>query len=357
MAFDKLMQFIQEERPKIDTVMEQIMRQANTVLSEELPDEYNEVLNHIHSFAMSKGKRLRPILTLLGYKGVKGYVSEAVYPVASALELLHASFLVHDDIMDRDEIRRGEPSLWKRLENGVKILDGTEDALALAIIPGNILNAYSNYAVLSAPLPAETKLRATQHLLDIINVTNRGQILDVLVGKMPVEKVREEDVMKVHELKTARYTFESPLHMGAIAAEAGEQVFQWYSDYAIPVGIAFQLQDDILGLYGDEKKVGKPVGSDVREGKRTLLVVKAYQWGNDYQRKRIKELLGKKDLTLEELEEFREIVRETGALDYTVKKAEELVEQGKGAIERADIDGETKEILKELAEYIIKREK
>ncbi|MBR9707277.1 MAG: polyprenyl synthetase family protein, partial [Candidatus Diapherotrites archaeon] len=129
-----------------------------------------------------------------------------------------------------------------------------------------------------------------------------------------------------------------------------------FSDYAIPVGTGFQLQDDMLGLYGDEKKLGKPVGSDVIEGKRNLLILKALELGSETDKAIINKYLGKKDLTEEELEAVRSVVKSTGSFDFVKKEAYALVDKGVAALEGSDLQPEAKEFLRGIALYMVKRE-
>jgi geranylgeranyl diphosphate synthase type I len=160
----------------------------------------------------------------------------------------------------------------------------------------------------------------------------------------------------MYENKTAKYTIEGPLHLGAILAGAKDELLDALSKYAVPVGIAFQIQDDILGIFGSEKKLGKPVGSDIEEGKQTLLVVKAGEKADRSQLKKMNYLLGKPNLNHREIEEFRNIITDTGSLDYAKNLARKLITKGKQALISAKIKKETKDFLLGIADYMISRE-
>jgi geranylgeranyl diphosphate synthase type I len=185
-------------------------------------------------------------------------------------------------------------------------------------------------------------------------VTVSGEIFDVILEAKG--SATEKEVLEVHRNKTAKYTVEGPLHLGAMLAGADGKMLRDLSDYAIPVGTAFQIQDDILGAFGNEKKLGKPVCSDLREGKQTLLVVKALENSDRHQKRMIEELLGKKEATEEEIEEFRQIVRNTGSLEYSQALARKLIDRGKEALKSSSLAGGTKEFLSGIADYIVNRE-
>jgi len=169
--------------------------------------------------------------------------------------------------------------------------------------------------------------------------------------------VTEKDITDIHTLKTAIYTIEGPLHIGAILAGAGKEDLGELSDFAIPLGKAFQTQDDILGMFGTREKIGKPVGSDVREGKKTLLMVKALELGSPTQRKFIQRCLGNKRLTFKQLEKLREIVTKTGSLDYSKRLIERYSDEARVALGKLKISNEGRQFFMYICNYIIQRDK
>jgi geranylgeranyl diphosphate synthase type I len=144
--------------------------------------------------------------------------------------------------------------------------------------------------------------------------------------------------------------------MGAILGGADEDSIKNISSYSIPIGIAFQIQDDILGIFGSEKKIGKSVGADIREGKQTILLAKAREWADKAQREIIKKCIGNNDLTKDDISEFQGVIKDTGALEYARKKADELITIGKDEIRKARLDDGSKEFLLGLAQYMMERE-
>jgi len=319
------------------------------------------VVEEISKFTLGGGKRLRPLLMILGYAGSKGVVDSRIVRASISIELVHSYLLMHDDVMDRDEFRRGRPTVWRAFRDLHAEAYGLEEAThygySMAIIAGDLAAAYAVQALLRSEFEYDVVLKAVELIQDVIEKTGHGQILDMTLEKEPLSAVKEEDVLEVHRLKTALYTIDGPLRMGGILARADEDLLRAYTRYAIPVGIAFQLQDDILGVFGDEAIVGKPVDSDIKEGKRTLLVVKAWERATPEQRRVMERVLGNRLASKEEVEMVREIMRSTGALDYVRELALRLAREGSSALDEADVSSDVREVLKDLAKVVVERVK
>ncbi|MEM4575911.1 MAG: polyprenyl synthetase family protein [Candidatus Nezhaarchaeales archaeon] len=329
---------------------------------ESLSDERRRrVVEEIARFTLSGGKRIRPSLMILGYAGSKGVVDSRIVRASIAIELAHSYLLIHDDVMDRDEIRRGRPTVWKTFTDIHLKLYGYEDSThygySMAIIAGDLAATYAVQAILQSNFEYDVVLKAIELMQDVVEKTGYGQILDITLKKEPINAIKEEDVLEVHKLKTAIYTIDGPLRIGGVLARADEELLNVYSNYAIPVGIAFQLQDDILGVFGDEAVVGKPVGSDIREGKRTLLVIKAWEWASPGQRKILERTLGNDLASREDIEEVKDVIRMTGALDYTRELALNLARKGSSVLDEADISSDVRDILRDLARLVVERMK
>jgi len=316
-----------------------------------------EALNIIEEYTLRGGKRIRAILMILGYKMYGGKDEKAIVEAASSLELIQSYLLIHDDIMDESELRRGKKTVHRiyediHLKNG---FGGNPQRFgeSMALIAGDLANTYAMEILASSDFPDNLKIMALKKLNEVIEYTGYGQIIDVYSSML--ENFGENDLLLLHKYKTARYTVEGPLVLGATLAGRGEEE-EKIRNFAIPIGIAFQLQDDILGLFGDEERIGKPVTSDLAEGKKTLLILKALEKGSEEDRKIILSALGNPAVTHEQLKDVREIVRKTGSLDYSINLARKLVNQGKGALSTLDVENEDyRTILKELADYLINR--
>jgi geranylgeranyl diphosphate synthase type I len=200
-------------------------------------------------------------------------------------------------------------------------------------------------------------LEAVSRLLRGIVNTGFGQAFDITL--QAEGGGTEQDVFDLHLAKTAIYTYENPLHIGAILAGGQEDDLELLSEYARPGGIAFQLQDDMLGLFGDPDETGKSDFSDLIQRKVTQLVIKALELANDKQKARLLELWGKKDVNVAEAEEFRQLIAKTGSLDYSRATAVKFAEKAKAVtlkMRAKGWDSEAVDYLEGIAQYMIERE-
>lgn len=317
-----------------------------------------EMMEYILEYNLRGGKRIRPILTIFGYKTCGGKNINAIIDAALAVELMESFLLIHDDIMDQDELRRGYLTMHKIYENKCKRNYKSKDAKrfgeSMAMIAGDIVAIMGNEAILNSNFPIENKLKAIDKFNSSVINTCFGQAIDVKSGYE--ETTTEKDIKRLYELKTAIYTFEGPLFIGALLAGASKSQLNSLKQYAMPLGKAFQYQDDILGLYGTKKKIGKPIGSDIKEGKKTLLILKALEKTNKSDSKFIKNCLGNENITLNDIKKIRKIVKDTGSLDYSKLKAKNYVKKSKKMIITADLNKSGKEFLLDLADFVINRE-
>lgn len=305
------------------------------------------------------GKRIRGGLVKLGYECFKRPDKDKLLPTSAAVEITHGSILVHDDIIDRGELRHGRPTVHRRYEDFHKKHYKKGDPLhygeSMAIMVGDI-GVYAAIDLISkGSFPEKVKHKVIQELIDFMIKTIYGENLDVDLAYR--EKIKEKDIATINTLKTAYYTIVGPLKMGGILAEASNWRLKRFEDYGIPIGVAFQLQDDILGMFGSVEKLGKPVDSDIKEGKNTLLYTQALKRGTAAQRKRLTSLWGKKDITPGEVEEARKIIKDTGSLEHSQKLARRLVEKGKKTVPKITKNKELQEVFLSLADFIVKREK
>lgn len=323
-----------------------------------MPKEFSETVLNIREFVLRGGKRLRPTLFYCGYILAGGTDKKEALRVAIALEFLHTGLLIHDDVMDRDNVRHGGPSMHYKYETdyGVKLgrVDLQHFGFSMAVCAGDAALAWSYEALVNNNFEDRLKIRAVALMSDILTETTMGQMMDesLQIGN----DFDEQMIEKVYDYKTARYTIMGPLQLGAIFAGAGETEVDFMSEFAIPLGVAFQMQDDILGVFGDMKKTGKPVGSDLREGKKTLLVAYAIKNAAAEDREFILSHLGKKDLTQEDVMKMREIIENSGALKYSEDKISRLTQDFLDKLENGGDDAGNKYLaLKDLAGYLLKR--
>jgi len=289
------------------------------------------------------GKRLRPCLALTACEAVGGKAEDAL-EAATALELLHSFTLIHDDIMDRDEFRRNVKT--------VHILWGEP----IAIIAGDALFAKVFEAVAANAKRLELDGTRAVELFDTLSKASfeicQGQALDMLFeGRADVS---EAEYMRMVSGKTGAL-LEASLKVGALLGKGEPEQVSALAEYGRLIGIAFQMQDDVLGVAGAQEKFGKPIGSDIRKGKRTLIVVKALATAPQNEKSTLLHALGKRDASKAELKAAIDVLKRAGAIDYVAERARELVAQAKSKL-KALPESRAREVLSELADFTIKRE-
>jgi len=353
---DTLAHYQTEVNKRLEVFFDQKIKEAA-----EISEYTREVALNAHEYTLRGGKRLRPIFCIYGYKCFSAENIEAIIAASISLELMQSYLLIHDDVMDEDELRRGKPTfhivcraLGERLFGTTSNNKALKFGENIAIAAGDLLEAYGEEVLVKSPFKSEYVKKAVAKYAEIVKQVGYGQILDITAGLKG--SVTEDEIMMIHKLKTASYTIEGPLHIGALLAGANDADLQMLSNYGVPLGLAFQIQDDILGLFGSEEKTGKPVGSDIREGKKTLLIFHALKRCTDKEKEVLLKALGNPRITLKEIERIRDIVRETGSLDYSKTLVDELTARAIQAIKDAPFRTEAKEFLTQIADFIGTRE-
>lgn len=297
------------------------------------------------------GKRLRPAFAYWGWRGAGGADSEEAVAAATALELLQACALIHDDVMDGSDTRRGMPAAHRRfatLHRGNGWLGSSEGfGVGAAILLGDLCLSWADELLMSCGLPAEAVLRG-KPVYDVMRTElMAGQYLDLLEQAMGGGSA--ERAMRVVRFKAAKYTIERPLHLGAALAGAPEDLVVAYSGYGLPLGEAFQLRDDVLGVFGVPSQTGKPAGDDLREGKRTVLVATAVEAASPAQAALLRRHLGDPALDAAGVEALREVITDTGALAHVEALITALTDQSLRAIDSVEVAEPAHEILRSLA--------
>ena len=309
--------------------------------SGKISPEGRDLVQAIKDFILRGGKRLRPALVYFAYQACGGRNEEAVIYTSQAIEFLHTFALIHDDIIDRSFLRRGGPTVNKILGN------------ERAIWVGDLAMVFADEIFTSSPF----KDKIIREARKVYNLLREevvfGEYMDIIEGGK--KEFNEKKIMKILEYKSGKYTIERPLHLGAALAEANKEAFAVLSRYGVPLGIAFQIKDDILGMFGKEKEVGKPVDSDLKEGKKTLLIAKAVERLKGKRKGKLLSLLGNQNVNAADLQWVRRVIEETGSLDYSQKLAQKLIREAKEAMAGSRFKKEGKEFLLGIADYILER--
>jgi len=286
------------------------------------------LLNAIKDFVLRDGKRVRPVLFLIGYQGFSSKTPKGLYRSSISMELLHDFLLIHDDIIDRSDTRRGKPSMHKVFENyldknGYKKTTGQD----LAIMAGDIIYALAIDAFCAIQENALRKEEALKKYIEGTVYTGIGELEEVLYETKKLEDVSKDDIYKIYDLKTAYYTFACPLACGALIAGADKKEVNMLLKYGLYLGRAFQIKDDILGVFGNKKKIGKSPLTDIQEGKKTILLWYAYNHSDKNVKLKIKNIIGKKKVTYKDLSIVRRVMGDSGALEYSKKQIDFFIQE------------------------------
>ena len=313
-----------------------------------LPLDLKPVHEALTDYLLRGGKRMRGALALLGCEAASAR-PELARNASLGLELLHAYLLIHDDFMDGDELRRGGPTLHVALGKRSPHLGDS-----LAILAGSLCEAWAVELLLSSPVEPERTLRAAKLLCQALQSVILGQSLDLAAPFEP--PLDDGGVARLQALKTGSYTFELPLRIGAVLGGASAAVLDALERFARPLGIAFQIADDLLGTLGSTEVTGKPSGSDLREGKRTLLLARALRMATPSDAALLRESLGRRDLQEASVEAARGVLIRSGAAASCREEADRLLRQALAALDGAPISEPVTRTLREIATYAVRRE-
>ncbi len=300
------------------------------------------------------GKRLRPAFAYWGWRAVSSAHPEddaAVLRAVAALEFVHGSALVHDDVMDAAATRRGRPATHIGFadRHTTQSLDGSPELFGTgaAILVGDLALVWSDELLRRSGISTGALARARPVWDTMRTEVTAGQYLDLLraAGGLP----GPEGALKVARYKSAGYTVQRPLHLGAAIADAGPEVVEAYTEVALPLGEAFQLRDDVLGVFGDPEVTGKSADEDLREGKQTLLVALTETETDDAGRALLRRVLGDPSASAPELDAVRDLMRSTGALDRVEERIARQTVAARQAIADAPVLDEAQSALDALA--------
>ena len=300
------------------------------------------------------GKRFRAAFCYWGHHAVAGMVAPedeaALVRACGSLELLHASALVHDDYMDASDVRRGRPATHREFgalhqRSGWRG-DAEQYGAAAAILLGDLLLSWADELLRTCGLDGE-RVRAAQAFFDLTrSEVVTGQFLDVSAQARGASDV--DLAMNVLRYKSAKYSIERPLHIGAALAGASGRTIGQLTRFGLPLGEAFQLRDDLLGVFGDPEATGKPAGDDLTEGKRTVLVALALDALSPKDARHLDASLGE-PLDEERVTRLRELIDGSGARAQVEQVIDELTERALTALDAAEIDDRARGVLRTLA--------
>jgi geranylgeranyl diphosphate synthase, type I len=320
------------------------------------------VTDALTRFALESGKRLRPAFVYWGYRGAGGAAdgpaAGAAIRASCSVELLHVCALIHDDIMDGSEVRRGRPAMHVGFAGLHRGRSWRGDPAAFgegaAMLMGDLAFTWADVALAEAGLPDGRLAAALRVFNRLRSELMGGQYLDLVEARRGAPD--EAAVRRVLTYKSGKYTIERPLHLGHAIADGGPALAAAYSAYGLPLGEAFQLRDDILGVFGAPEVTGKPAGDDLREGKETYLVMLARRRAGRAGRQLLEAALGNAKLSEDEVAEVRRLLADCGALLATEARIGELLAEAKAALAAtAGIDETARSVLLALADHVTDR--
>jgi geranylgeranyl diphosphate synthase, type I len=317
------------------------------------------------------GKRLRPAFCVWGYVAAAGLPGPSgsgadlapLLRAAASLDLLHVSALVHDDVMDSSDLRRGQPAAHRQFESQHAAAGWLGDAAAFgragAILLGDLLLMWSAELLQGSGMDAPALARATPVADAMRTEVTCGQYLDIIAQAQPLGadvQLALDEAERVVEYKSARYTVQRPCQLGAALGGGDERLRASLAAYGSPAGRAFQFRDDVLGVFGDSGVTGKPAGDDLREGKRTVLVAHAYAGAGAAGRDLLERRLGDPELDAAGVADLQAVIVESGALAAVESMIEDGYARALAALEGAEMDDDGRRGLAALAEAAVRRQ-
>ena len=307
------------------------------------PDMDRYLYTPLLDYSQNGGKRHRPLITFAACLAVGGD-AQLASSAAAAIEHFHTAALIHDDIADESELRRGEPCLHLTEGEGLAINMGD---LGLTLVNGTVMN--------DPNLSDAVKVRVVKELIAMTQRTVEGQALDLGWARDSRYDITPEDYLTMATHKTAHYSGAVPLAIGAIIGGGTEAQVEALRNYGLDTGLAFQIQDDLLNLVGTEESTKKDFRSDITEGKRTLVVVHALQNAEPAQRERLIEILSSKEKDEAVLAEAVEIMEQTGSIDYARSYAENLTSIAKNRLVEMIEPSVSRDMLVSMADWFVNR--
>ncbi len=322
----------------------------------------------VYSYIHRSGKRLRPAVLLLSCGAVGGMEEDAI-PAAAAVEMFHTWTLVHDDLIDNDEKRRGgytvhtQASLWAKQELNYSDSQAKDYGRDIAVLAGDVQQGWAVSLLCDGSLKRKVKPEVTLTLIKmlesyVINTLVSGETLDIQFAKQKIESFKPEQIIDMLWRKTGvlyEYSARAGAMIGLSTTDIDDKRVKALSGFTSKCGTAFQLQDDILGIVGNEKQLGKPIGSDIREGKRTIITYYAFKNASSQQKTKLESILGKPDATKEQINEVTQLLVQLGGISETKQLAEQIIREARPELDALP-DSDYKKLLLAWADFMISRE-
>lgn len=321
-------------------------------LINESPNELKELFESFKNYALRPGKRIRPLLLFLTYKGYGGKNENEAFKLGSIIEIMHSFLLVHDDIIDNSELRRGKPTLHKIYES---IFNSAKIGIDTAIVVGDLISFFSVGVISELGVSDKTKKEILRSFSNCYVKTCFGQLLDIIsANRISDEYIKLNIPRKISEMKTAYYTFVYPMIMGYYLSEKYDledsRELDLITHIGLHAGIAFQYKDDIIGVFGGDEKTL----NDLSEGKLTSIVKKAYENLSGKDKDIFVELIQKSEKTIMDLKLLKDLIIKSKAKEELIKEISTHKKSSLEFLERLNINIKEKEMIRDIISNVLK---
>lgn len=316
---------------------------------------YVELWEVMCAYFATGGKRIRPYLTILAYRACGGASEEDILTVAAAWELLHGCMLMHDDIIDRDDMRHGQPNISGVYRHRYgQSTEAAHYADSTALIAGDLALSAAYHVIIKSGLEDSAKQLMCEQLENAMFTVAGGELLDI---QATMDSPKTTNAMIIARTKTAEYSCAGPLRSGALLAGANEQTVAALHDFGMTVGTAYQLADDILGVVGNEARTGKPTDSDIREGKRTEILRQTYLRLSDAEAQTIDNILAKRrSMSAQEVETVRQLIQTSGSLEAVRFEIDKLEQKARDIVAAMPFTDEYRQLFAGLVDSFLHRD-
>ena len=346
MSFSKT---LEEEKDKVEETLAAFFNQYYLKPGKFINPFLFQFYSDLKKYILNGGKRLRPVSLVMMYRGLGGN-EPSIYESSISVELLHNASLVHDDIIDHDTVRRGQPSfhthydLWFQRNLGL-LSDQKDFGISMGILGGDLLIDLGQEAIIKSAFSSDRKYLALCYYQIAFKEIINGVLSESYIQNLPLDAISEVDYLDMISKKTSAL-FEKSILIGAALADPTEKLKSEISEFSLALGNAFQIRDDILGVFGDTKKTGKSSDSDIREGKKTLLALYASK------ESKLSDLYGKKGITTKEINEVRQLMKDAGALEKTRNKANDFCDKAKEILGSIKISDKSNKFFNQLIDFV-----
>ncbi|MHA1269379.1 MAG: polyprenyl synthetase family protein [Candidatus Helarchaeota archaeon] len=352
----KVPEYLNLYKSKINNAIKLIFeKKINSITNSFLKDYYSELLDYF----LSGGKRLRPLICIASYNAFKSKNDEKIIYPSVGVEFLHNASLIHDDIIDRDDFRRGKPAFHYRFKqyhqkHKLSRIEKDHFGSSLGIIGGDTAYFFGLEAFFNNKFDNSKNNKAIEYYKEAFKNLCDGILIELAM--IDDDSLKIDDYIKMISLKTGALIQKSML-IGASYADCNLKNISYLGDYGLNLGIIFQIVDDILGTFGDEKVTGKPTDGDIREGKKTCLLIEAIQRLDENKRSRLLNLVGNNNITQEEVEEVKDLFKDANVINESKKIADKYTQLAKMQLEKLkpEIDHSELEFFENLLKYVLER--